>query len=190
MSYRKFRADHLFTGHEWFPGNYVLVTSDQGEVVEIIPAAEAGEDIQIFSGILTPGFINCHCHLELSHMKGVIPPKTGMIDFLLRVIQQRNFEGEVIKQAIINAENSMLQNGIVAVGDICNTTDTIEQKKPAGCIITTSLKPSGLLKAPLPNGSMRPWRCTTSLPVCTAHRPNQILLCPMPRIRFPPGFLI
>jgi cytosine/adenosine deaminase-related metal-dependent hydrolase len=129
MSYRKFRADHLFTGHEWLNNNYVLITSGQGEVVEIIPVTEAGEDIQNFHGILTPGFVNCHCHLELSHMKGIIPPKTGMIDFLTRVIQQRNFEAEIIKQAIAAAENSMLENGIVAVGDICNTTDTIGQKK-------------------------------------------------------------
>ncbi len=43
---------------------------------------EAGDDIQQFSGILSPGFINCHCHLELSHLKNVIPPHTGLIDFL------------------------------------------------------------------------------------------------------------
>jgi cytosine/adenosine deaminase-related metal-dependent hydrolase len=129
MSYRKFSADHLFTGHEWLPDDFVLITTPQGEVCDIVPAAEAGTDIETFTGILSPGFVNCHCHLELSHMKGIIPEKTGMVDFLVRVIQQRNFSAEIIKEAISNAENSMLQNGIVAVGDICNTTDTIRQKK-------------------------------------------------------------
>jgi len=129
MSYRKFSADHLFTGHEWLSDNYVLITTPEGEVCDIVPATEAGTDIETFTGILSPGFVNCHCHLELSHMKGIIPEKTGMVDFLVRVIQQRNFSTEIIKEAIANAENSMLQNGIVAVGDICNTTDTIRQKK-------------------------------------------------------------
>jgi len=129
MSYRKFSADHLFTGHEWLSDNYVLITTPEGEVCDIVPATEAGTDIETFTGILSPGFVNCHCHLELSHMKGIIPEKTGMVDFLVRVIQQRNFSAEIIKEAIANAENSMLQNGIVAVGDICNTTDTIRQKK-------------------------------------------------------------
>jgi cytosine/adenosine deaminase-related metal-dependent hydrolase len=129
MSYRKFSADHLFTGQEWLSDDYVLITTPQGEVCDIVPATEAGTDIETFTGILSPGFVNCHCHLELSHMKGIIPEKTGMVDFLVRVIQQRNFSAEIIKEAILNAENSMLQNGIVAVGDICNTTDTIRQKK-------------------------------------------------------------
>jgi len=129
MSYRKFRADHLFTGHEWLNDEFVLVTGQRGEIVDILPVSEAGEDIAFFSGILSPGFINCHCHLELSHMKGVIPEKTGMVDFLIRVIQQRNFDSATIKQAIANAESSMLENGIVAVGDICNTADTIDVKK-------------------------------------------------------------
>lgn len=62
-------------------------------------------------------------------MKGIIPEKTGMVDFLIRVIQQRNFDSAAIKQGIANAESSMLQNGIVAVGDICNTADTLDVKK-------------------------------------------------------------
>ena len=119
MNYRKFQADHLFTGYEWLSNGSVLITSPEGEIVDIVPAAEAGDDITRFSGILSPGFVNCHCHLELSHMKGIIPENTGMVDFLVRVIQQRGFEAEVIKEAIEEAESSMLDNGIVAVGDIC-----------------------------------------------------------------------
>ncbi|MES1222562.1 MAG: amidohydrolase family protein, partial [Bacteroidota bacterium] len=63
-----------------------------------------------------------------SYLKALIPERTGMINFLLEVIQQRNFDQEKIMQSIENAENEMLQNGIVAVGDICNTTNTISQK--------------------------------------------------------------
>src|SRR5687767_9862343 len=129
MSYLKFRSDHLFTGHNWLDNSYVLITTREGEVVDIAPVSEAGENIAFFPGILSPGFVNCHCHLELSHMKGVIPEGTGMVDFLIKVIRERSFEPVIIKEAIAEAEMAMLGNGIVAVGDICNTTATIEQKK-------------------------------------------------------------
>src|SRR5688572_7338360 len=129
MSYRKFRADHLFTGSQWLDDQHVLVASQEGDIEDIVPLAGAGDDIQVLKGILSPGFINCHCHLELSHLKGLIPEKTGMVDFLLQVIQQRGFDAEKISKAIEEAENSMLQNGIVAVGDICNTANTVDQKK-------------------------------------------------------------
>ncbi|HEX6430327.1 MAG TPA: amidohydrolase family protein [Niastella sp.] len=147
MNYRKFQADHLFTGQEWLSGDSVLITSPEGEIIDIVPVAGAGEDIAIFSGILSPGFVNCHCHLELSHMKGLIPEKTGMIDFLVRVIQQRGYEADLIKKAIEEAENSMVQNGIVAVGDICNTANTVEQKKEGRLLYHNFIETMGFIES-------------------------------------------
>jgi cytosine/adenosine deaminase-related metal-dependent hydrolase len=135
MTYRKFKADYLFTGREMAAEGSVLVTAADGTVVAILPAAEAGEDVETYRGLLSPGFINCHCHLELSHMKGVLPERTGLVDFLLTVIRQRN-AGEAgismqekIQAAMAAAEEAMLDNGIVAVGDICNTADTLPLKR-------------------------------------------------------------
>jgi cytosine/adenosine deaminase-related metal-dependent hydrolase len=136
MAYRKFKADYLFTGHELAGSDSVLITSGDGTVQSIIPAAEAGEGVEVHHGLLSPGFINCHCHLELSHMKGVIPERTGLVDFLSTVIRQRGQAGpadagdrqDIIRAAIAAGEQEMLAGGIVAVGDICNTADTIPQK--------------------------------------------------------------
>ena len=128
MGYRKFTADQLFTGNRLLD-NQVLVTDEKGRIEAILPAAEAGGDIQSLQGILAPGLVNVHCHLELSHMQGVVPPHTGMIDFLLTVMSRRTVAEEQILQAITDAETAMLQNGIVAVGDICNTAYTLAQKK-------------------------------------------------------------
>jgi len=127
--YRKFSADNIFTGHRLLGAGNVLVMDAEGAVIEIIPAADAGDDIRHFSGMLSPGFINAHCHLELSHMKGSIPEKTGLVDFVLKVIFERHFSDEEIFTAIEKADNEMFENGIVAVGDICNNALTIPQKQ-------------------------------------------------------------
>lgn len=108
---------------------YVLIADEKGVVEAIVPIYEAGEGVQSIEGVLSPGFINCHCHLELSHMKGMVPEKTGMTDFILAVLRSRSQPEEAIADAIEKAEEEMLLNGIVAVGDICNTTDSLLQKK-------------------------------------------------------------
>jgi cytosine/adenosine deaminase-related metal-dependent hydrolase len=128
MAYRKFKADQLFDGYHLLDSQHVLITDEDGVVQDIVVSAEAGDDIQQFSGILSPGFINCHCHLELSHLKNVIPPHTGLIEFLCSVVTKRGFAPEIIQQEIVTAEKEMVGNGIVAVGDIGNTADTADVK--------------------------------------------------------------
>ena len=128
MNYQKFQADQLFTGYELLNNNHVLITDESGNVKEIVSESDAGDNIQKRNGILSPGFINCHCHLELSHLKKVIPPHTGLIEFLCSVVTKRNFDPQVISEEIVKAEKEMYDNGIVAVGDIGNTADTAEVK--------------------------------------------------------------
>jgi cytosine/adenosine deaminase-related metal-dependent hydrolase len=129
MNFHKFQANNIFTGSTMLSSNTVLVSDEQGIVQEIVDEQDAGENVQKLKGLLTPGFINCHCHLELSHMRGLIPEKTGLIDFVFSVVTQRHFPEEEILAAIATAEGEMLQNGIVAVGDISNNLLTLAQKQ-------------------------------------------------------------
>jgi cytosine/adenosine deaminase-related metal-dependent hydrolase len=152
MGYRKFRADQLFTGYEMTAEGSVLVTGEDGTVQSVLPAAEAGDGVEELRGILSPGFINCHCHLELSHMKGVIPERTGLVGFLLRVIQGREGSTPDLSLslklgAIAAAEEAMLHEGIVAVGDICNTTDSLEQKKAGNLLYHNFIEAMGFSEA-------------------------------------------
>lgn len=126
--YHKFKASQLFTGTEMLDENFVLIAQKDGSIETITKVEEAGEDVQQFNGTLCPGFVNAHCHLELSHMKGLIAEHTGLVDFVLQVVTQRHFPEEEILFAIEKAENDMLSAGIVAVGDICNNTLTLPQK--------------------------------------------------------------
>ncbi|MCG2614471.1 amidohydrolase family protein [Terrimonas sp. NA20] len=133
MAYKKFSADQLFDGEQMVAENQVLIMDNNGVVEAIVPATDAGEGVQHFSGVLSPGFINCHCHLELSHMKGAIAEKTGLINFVYDIIRLRHFSEDEIQDAIALADDEMTRNGIVAVGDICNNALTLQQK------ITSSL---------------------------------------------------
>ena len=100
MAYLKFRADQLFTGNEMLGSDQVLLCQPDGTIEGILPISEAGEGVRLLRGILSPGFINCHCHLELSHLKGMIPEETGMIQFLLDVTGQRNVDRERIRKLL------------------------------------------------------------------------------------------
>ena len=128
MAFRKFKADRLFDGYRFREASSVLITAEDGTVEAIVDTADAGNDVEQYNGILSPGLINCHCHLELSHLKDVIPPHTGLIDFLCTVVTKRNFSPEEIRKKIIEAEAELFSNGTIAVGDIGNTVDTAVTK--------------------------------------------------------------
>jgi cytosine/adenosine deaminase-related metal-dependent hydrolase len=128
MAFRKFRANNIFDGTKFLGQEQVLITKTDGSIEDIVPESQAGDEIREMEGILCPGFINAHCHLELSHMKGGIPERTGLVDFVYQVVTERHHPEEEILQSISDAENEMFNGGIVAVGDICNNALTIPQK--------------------------------------------------------------
>ncbi|MDF2381584.1 amidohydrolase family protein [Nostoc ellipsosporum NOK] len=128
MGFRKFLPDQLFDGYR-ITSQQVLITEMDGTIRDMVPVADAGDDVERVAGIISPGFVNAHCHLELSHLKNTIPPHTGLPDFLYQVVNLRSLPPEVIEEAIANADKAMYEAGIVAVGDICNTAITLKQKQ-------------------------------------------------------------
>lgn len=122
-------ADFIFDGYQFLPENSALVLNSEFQIMEIV-SKDSLSDVQYYLGLLMPGMINTHCHLELSHLLGAIPEHTGLVDFLLQVptLRQQYCQKD-IQNAIRSAEQQMLQNGIVAVGDICNSIDSLEIKK-------------------------------------------------------------
>lgn len=136
---RYLTADYIFPISQPPIKNGIVAVDDDGRIIGVhSPKSDVGSfldighrssDIQHFNGILCPGFVNTHCHLELSHMKDVIPEKTGLAGFIKNFISARKtFSPEQINNGIAAAEKEMLENGIVAVGDICNVADTFKQK--------------------------------------------------------------
>ena len=128
MGYRKFKADLLFTGRDLLDANSILIMDEAGTVENVVAEKDAGDDIENFEGLISPGFINCHCHLELSHMKNVIESGTGLVDFLIKVVSLRGAVKEEMEAAIHAADEEMYNGGIAAVGDISNTSDSLKIK--------------------------------------------------------------
>jgi cytosine/adenosine deaminase-related metal-dependent hydrolase len=120
---------YLFDGFS-LKMNSCIQVDDEGIVLDILTKKPFPSDAIELKGLLMPGMINCHCHLELSHMKGVIPKHSGLVNFLMTINQSRNLQNNLeIAIAIEQAEKEMIAQGIVAVGDISNKLDTLEQKK-------------------------------------------------------------
>ena len=124
-------ADWIYPLHVSPIKDGVLQVSDKGEIINLFDSrSEVSFDkLEIFEGLLCPGFVNAHCHLELSHLLGKAEKGKGFLGFVTAIQERNKFNEEVIQNAIIKAEEQMIKNGIVAVGDICNTTDTLLQKQ-------------------------------------------------------------
>jgi len=125
----KFTADTILLGDGTHLKSKVLILDESGLIKSIDNIEDHDQaSVQKFQGCLMPGMINAHCHLELSHMKGKIPSGTGLINFISHVVKFRDVEQSIIDEAIVQADKEMFENGIQAVGDICNKIDTAAQK--------------------------------------------------------------
>ena len=126
---KKISADYIYPVTSEPIKDGVIILDDAGKIL----AMERSQDhedasLEKYNGIIIPGFINTHCHLELSHMRGKVGTGTGLIPFISDVVKFRDFPEEEIMDAIRRADEEMYKDGIVAVGDISNKTDTAAQK--------------------------------------------------------------
>ncbi len=126
---RKLSADYILPVDAAPLREGVIVIDDQGKILDITSAGQYDRsEVEVYEGVIVPGFINTHCHLELSHMKGKVATGTGLLPFLQSVVNFRDFPEETIMAAIDRADQEMYDGGIVAVGDISNKLHTAQRK--------------------------------------------------------------
>ena len=124
-------ADWIFPLYKEPIKEGVISVNEDGSICNIFDCRSMvkSENVEIFNGVICPGFINAHCHLELSHLSGLFKPYEGFIEFLEFIKTRNNFSNKQIYDSISVSEKQMIDYGVVGVGDICNTSYTINQKK-------------------------------------------------------------
>ena len=103
-----------------------LVLSKKGMILDCGPWREVRARFpkvpeQRYEAVLVPGFINTHCHLELSHLRGQLRPGGGLPSFVRQVMELRNVDPQRIEQGIQEALQELRQEGVVGLVDIGNT---------------------------------------------------------------------
>jgi len=119
---RKISAHYIFPADAPPLKRGIISINEHGEIIDLTDTGGMLPEIsnlEFYDGIITPGFINTHTHLELSNLKGTIHQRKGLIHFLKLVGEQHDIEtsGAFMQKA----DTEMLHNGIVAAGDISNT---------------------------------------------------------------------
>lgn len=126
---RFIKAVKIFNGSHFLGNDPVLVFKGNRLLEVAATGSVPHERIEFFDGILTPGFINAHCHLELSHLAGKLKRGTGFCDFALGLMDSRNKEPLQARHAAMQeAVAGMRRKGIVAVGDISNSAESFTVK--------------------------------------------------------------
>lgn len=124
----KIGADYIYTlgGYEPLRNAWVECDTD-GRVLGV---GQGGTVDRYYEGALVPGFVNAHCHLELSHLHGKFRKGTGMAGFIDQINELRNWAShEQILADIDRYLGQMYDSGVSAMADISNCSDSFAAKK-------------------------------------------------------------
>lgn len=129
---RRISAQYLFTSAGKPLKRGVVTVDDKGVVTGV---EDTGGDLnenagtEFFNGIVIPGMVNCHAHLELSHMRGLIPAGGGLKAFVTSVRDTRAATPEAVIEAALQADREMYESGVQACADISNNSLTASVKR-------------------------------------------------------------
>jgi cytosine/adenosine deaminase-related metal-dependent hydrolase len=81
-----------------------------------------GEVMDLGEGILLPGFVNAHTHLELSALKGEVEAGDCFVDWVREVVRKRlALSSEQVAKAVSRQVGRLDSRGTVLIGDVANT---------------------------------------------------------------------
>ena len=146
---RRIASNLLWTPQGLLRNPLVGVAAD-GRILFVgtCPEPDRSPGTEFYAGVLAPGLVNAHCHLELSYLLGAIPERCGFAGFAGAMSQVRErFSAEQRAQAVEAADAAMWQAGIEAVGDISNGDATFAVKSRSRIAYRTFVEFFGLRAA-------------------------------------------
>lgn len=104
---------------------WVHVVDGRVTAVGAGPEAPPAADVEDLGAVVVlPGLVNAHTHLELSWLRGRVPPATDFLAWVGQLMALRTFfeqpDDPAVMTPIIDAVAEMRASGTVAVGDIAN----------------------------------------------------------------------
>ena len=109
--------------------NGFVELEDDGTVIRTGVCADPASEPVFYEGAIAPGFVNAHCHVELSYMKGMFRKGTGMAGFIDQINELRDTKSmeEKVRDLTV-AMDSLWEQGVVAMADISNCADSFAVK--------------------------------------------------------------
>ncbi len=144
---KHFSAQYIFTNEGPPLKRGIISVKTDGTIAGIEDSGgklSERESAEFHNGIIIPGFVNCHCHLELSHMKGRTAPGKGLAEFLKNFRTKRENGNETILFSAAEADREMYSGGVMLCADICNTRMTFDIKKKSRIKYISLLEVFGL----------------------------------------------
>ena len=127
---RRLAAKYLYTltSPEPIVNGFVELDID-GSVIRTGVSEEPSLEEEWYDGALVPGFVNAHCHVELSYLKGMFRKGSGMAGFIDQINALRDTTTRERKIAAIREQmNKMWDAGVSAMADISNCDDSFAIK--------------------------------------------------------------
>ena len=107
---------------------YIEYDESDGTILKVGECSyPASEDI--LEGALVPGFVNAHCHVELSHLHKKFRKGTGMAGFIDQINELRDWAGREKKAELVQEwMDKMWADGVSAMADISNDDSSFDVK--------------------------------------------------------------
>lgn len=122
---------------------FVEYTED-GEIVRTGRCDDPEKEENFFEGALVPGFVNAHCHIELSHLQGKFARKTGMAGFIDQINAMRDSSDRESRTVCIRKwMDTLWDQGVSAMADISNGDESFPVKASSPMYTRTFLEVFG-----------------------------------------------